>query len=167
VVLLAYLGWAGWRQLADPEYAGIFSGITLVFHELGHVLFGFLGETLAIAGGSITQVAIPVVAGALLHRQHDRFGVAVAGTWLSASLSSLASYVADARARELPLVGFTADPEHDWHHLLSRTGLLEQDVILARAVRVVAFGALVLSLAHGVRCILLLARSTRNGAPRA
>lgn len=160
--LLAALAWIGWRHLADPEYASIFSGVTLAFHELGHILFGFFGETLAIAGGSIAQIAVPSVAGILLHRRGDRFGAAVAGAWLSFSLSSLATYVADARAQELPLVGFTEDPEHDWYHLLARAGLLEQDLVLARVSRVAAFVVLVLSLAYGVRCLLVMARSTRE-----
>ena len=42
-LLLAYLTYAGCRHLTDSEYGSIFSGITLAIHELGHVLFGFLG----------------------------------------------------------------------------------------------------------------------------
>jgi len=164
--LLAVLAWIGWRHLADPEYTSIFSGITLAFHELGHILFGVFGETLAIAGGSIAQIAVPIVAAVLLHGRNDRFGAAVAGTWLSFSLSMLATYVADARAQELPLVGFTQDPEHDWYHLLARAGLLEQDLILARGLRVAAFVVLVLSLVYGTRCLLVMARSTREEGAR-
>ncbi len=164
VPVLALLAWIGWRHLGDPEYASIFSGITLALHELGHLLFSFFGDTLAIAGGSIAQVAFPIIAAALLYRQRDRFGAAVCGCWLSFSLASLATYVADARAQALPLVGFTEDPEHDWYHLLSRAGLLEQDLAIARAVRLLALLVLVASLAYGARECLLLARSTRGHA---
>ena len=97
-LILAYLGYAGYRHLTDSEYGSIFSGITLAIHELGHVLFGFFGEWLAVAGGSITQLAAPVAVVLILLRQRDYFGVAFGGAWLSMSLSNLAVYVADARA---------------------------------------------------------------------
>lgn len=123
---------------------------------------GSRGETVAIAGGSIAQLAIPLVAGALLFRQSDRFGAAVTGAWLSYSLSTLATYVADARAQELPLVGFTEDPEHDWYHLLARAGLLDQDVEFARMIRALASLVLALSLAWGTWLCLAMARSARQ-----
>ncbi len=46
-------------------------------------------------------------------------------------------YVADARARELPLltVGSADDVIHDWNYLLTKFGVLDHDTQIARVVR--------------------------------
>jgi hypothetical protein len=129
--LVAYLGWAGVGHLRDPLFSSLFGGITLGIHELGHVLFSFAGRFFGIAGGSLLQIVAPAVAGWLLWRQRDYFGVAVTGAWEAFSLWNLATYIGDARARELPL--------DDWNWLLSTMGILGWDRGLATLTRFVAF----------------------------
>ena len=161
-LLLAYLAWAGWRHLTDPEYGSIFSGITLAIHELGHVLFGPLGEWLGVAGGSIAQLAAPAAVALILLRQRDYFGVAVGGAWLSTSLSSMAVYVADARAEELPLVSLGGgDVIHDWNYLLGSVHLLPHDAEIAGLVRAAAFVALASSVALGAWLCRVMWRSRK------
>jgi hypothetical protein len=124
-LLLGYLAYAGVRHLVSDEYRSWFSGITLAFHEMGHLLFVALGDTLHMLGGSILQVVVPLAAALYLWlRQGDFFGLAVGGSWLSYSLWELAIYVADARRENLPLVGFGDDPQHDWATLLTRWQVL-------------------------------------------
>jgi hypothetical protein len=163
-VLLAYLGYAGYRHLTDPDYGSIFSGITLAIHELGHVLFGFLGEWLSVAGGSVTQLAAPAAAALILLRQRDYFGVAVGGAWLSMSLSNLAVYVADARAEALPLYSIGGgDVVHDWNYLLCSVRLLPYDARIAGLVRLAALLVLAGSIGLGVWLCAVMAR--RKAAP--
>jgi hypothetical protein len=83
-------------------------------------------------------------------RQPDYFGISVGGFWLSFSMFELANYVGDARAMDLPLVGFSDDPEHDWHYLLSTTHLLPLDTTFAFLLRVAATLIGLASLAFGV-----------------
>ncbi len=137
-MLLAFLAWAGVRQFQDPEFYHLFSGLTLGVHELGHLLFLPFGEVGTVAGGSIFQVAAPVITGWLFLRQPDYFGVTVAGTWLASSLVNLSLYVADARALELPLVGLGDEPEHDWNFLLDHFNLLPYDLRFAGGLRLAA-----------------------------
>ncbi|HTT69458.1 MAG TPA: hypothetical protein VMF70_15645 [Gemmatimonadales bacterium] len=159
-LLLLYLCYAGVRHCADPDYASIFSGITLAIHELGHVLFGFLGEWLGVAGGSITQLAAPAAVALIMLRQRDYFGVAVGGAWLSMSLSNLAVYVADARAEELPLVSLGGgDVVHDWNYLLGSVHLLPHDAAIAGLVRLAALATLAASALLGAWLCAVMARS--------
>jgi hypothetical protein len=157
--LLACLAWVGVRHLRDPFYSSLFGGITLGIHELGHLLFSPLGKFLGIAGGSLTQVAAPAVAAWLLHRQSDYFGVAVGGAWEAFSLWNLATYIGDARAMELPLVGLVPDPIHDWNWLLSKLGILTWDRSLAALTRLAAFSIWTAALAFGAWLCWNMARS--------
>ena len=152
------------RSLADYEYWTLFSGLTLGVHEAGHVLFSPFGELLEVAGGSITQVAVPILVAFLFLRQREYFGIAVALAWLSMSLSNLATYIGDARDQILPLVSMgSGDPIHDWHYLLGRFGMLGDDRSLARFTDFVAM----LSLAAAVLLGLWLCAAMRRtaGAP--
>lgn len=148
--LLLYLAYVGIRHLGDSSYGSLFAGITFGIHELGHLLLSGAGRFLAIAGGSLAQIAAPAAAGLLLLRQRDYFGVSVAGAWLAFSLYNLATYIGDARRQELPLLGFTEDPVHDWNALLSMLGILTWDSELAFLTRVAAFVVWAASLAFGV-----------------
>lgn len=159
--LLLYLVYADFRFLRDPMSSTMFSGITLAFHEMGHLIFAFAGHFLCALMGSGMQVLVPLIVIIVFLRQPDYFGVAVGGFWLSFSLFELANYVADARAMELPLVGFTDDPEHDWHYLLSTTHLLQLDTTFGFLIRVAATLTGVASLALACWLLVIMARTRR------
>ena len=156
--LLLFLVAGALRALRDEDYAGLFAGVTFGVHELGHLVFAPFGPWVGVAGGSLAQILLPVAAGALMLHHRDYFGVAVTGIWLSASLSNMAIYIADARARELTLLGFGEDPLHDWAYLLSSVGLLQSDLAIARLTRLVAFAVLAVSATIGAWLCLTMAR---------
>ncbi|HRI69947.1 MAG TPA: hypothetical protein PK156_37215 [Polyangium sp.] len=148
--LLGYLGYGGIRHILDPLYKTWFGGITLAFHEMGHILFMGLGRTMMILGGSIMQLFIPTAAGVyLLLRQRDWFGVAVCMSWLAYALWEMATYMADAVREELGLVGFSDNPGHDWSILFGQWHLLNYCEGIATFVRVCAFGTWGASMALG------------------
>ena len=113
-------------------------GIDLVFHEAGHVIFGFFGEFLAVLGGSLMQVLIPVIATAAFVRTGQWASAAVTLFWTGQALTDVAIYAADGRARALPLLA--EGLIHDWHYLLGRLGLLQSAESIGRAI--FALGAL-------------------------
>jgi hypothetical protein len=148
--LLAYLVYGGLRHLLDPMYRTWFGGITLAFHEMGHLLFIPFGRTFTILGGSIMQLFVPTVAAIyLLLRQRDWFGLTVGGAWLGYSEWEMATYMADAVKEELDLVGFGGNPEHDWHNLFGQWHLLSHCEGIATFVRMCAFGTWGTSMALG------------------
>jgi hypothetical protein len=137
-ILLAYLVWCDWRLLRDPDSSTIFAGITFAFHEMGHLLTAFLPHLICAAAGSGMQLLIPIVVIIVFRRQDDYFGMAVGGFWLSFSAFDVARYVADARSMDLPLVGFSPDPEHDWNYILGTLHMLPADHFFAFVLRVIA-----------------------------
>lgn len=154
---MCILVWQAVRPLRDPETWHVFRGINFGAHEFGHLIFGFGGEWIAIAGGSAMQLIVPLGAMAAMYAtSRDWFGVAAAGAWLAASLADLAPYIADARAQELDLVSFSPDGGgHDWHYLLADAGWLKYDMAFARGAR---FAAVLVLLASTVAAIALFRR---------
>ena len=110
--------------------------VHLPFHEAGHVLLMPFGRFLMVLGGSLLQVLVPVICGAVfLLKNRDPFAASVTAWWTGQSFMDLAPYVADARALSLPLLGGKTGAEvegHDWEYLLQALGLLPYDVTLGR-----------------------------------
>jgi len=110
--------------------------VHLPFHEAGHVLLMPFGRFVSVLGGSLFQVAIPLLCGGVfLLKNRDPFAASVTLWWAGQSLMDLGPYIADARALRLPLLGGRTGAEvegHDWEYLLGATGLLDHDVTLGR-----------------------------------
>ena len=115
--LLAYFAYVLFRHLSDPLYSSIIGGINLGIHELGHMVFGIFGQGISVAGGTIFQLALPVFAGFNFYRQRDFFAIALSFGWLSTNFFNIATYIADARRQELPLVSIGGGAVwHDWEY---------------------------------------------------
>jgi hypothetical protein len=138
----------------------IFSGITLAFHEMGHLLFAWAPHFITVLMGSVFQVAIPAIVIVIFYRQPDYFGMSVGGIWLGYALWELGDYVGDARSQDLPLVGFASaeDLEHDWHYLLGKLHMPPADHFFAFVLKTLALGAGAASVALAVFVILSAAK---------
>ncbi|HZS03389.1 MAG TPA: hypothetical protein VFD58_00815 [Blastocatellia bacterium] len=158
--VLLYLAWECFQNFRDPFHGTIFGGITLAIHEMGHVIFSFAGEFIMVAGGSLMQLAAPLITAFLFLRQRDYFGISVAGAWLSLSLYNLAAYIGDAQAQVLPLVNIGGgEAEHDWYYLLSHLGLLRYDAGVAGLARLAGLAVMLASLVPGAWLCVTMARS--------
>ena len=149
--VLALLAWVAFRD--DLGYVPLLSDIDLAIHEFGHMLFmpfgiQFLGSTMMILGGSLTQVVFPLLfVGYFLRKRDDGrrldvFAAMVCLWWSAINLLDVSIYCADSRAGELMLLdGLTGKESdgHDWNNLLTRWGLLEHDTVIARWMRAIAW----------------------------
>jgi hypothetical protein len=129
-------------------------GVNLLIHEAGHVVFGAAGQTMAVAGGTILQLAFPLLFAFSFSRRSRYFEAAVVGVWASESLMYTARYLGDAQTQELPLIGGHV---HDWNFLLGQAGLLEHASGLGTGLHIVA------SLA-AVFCVWLAWKEASYGA---
>jgi hypothetical protein len=116
---------------------GFWHLVNLPFHEAGHVLFRPFGHFLMSLGGTLGQLAIPLVCMAVfLVKTRDTFAAGFCLWWLGVNFMDLAPYIGDARSLTLPLVGGNVGSSspygfHDWEYLLTETGLLAYDTALA------------------------------------
>ena len=148
-----------WLTLATHGWIPILSPFDLVVHEIGHVLFVWTPTLLMQLGGSITQVALPLVIAACFWWRRDDFAVIVLLAWAAESLNNVSIYVADAQDMLLPLVGDDGSGAgHDWHNVLGTLGWLESTDAIANAVRtaslllfIVALGLAALGFARARR----------------
>ena len=157
--LLLWLGWILLRLWGDPLAPTIFNGIDLAIHEIGHIIWSPVGELAGYAGGTLTQLLAPLVAGAVLYRQRDWFGVAFAGAWLGINCFEIAAYAGDALARRLPLVSpVTAEPDHDWAYMLARFDLLQHTETVAAAWQWAGRLSMMAGIGFGAWVLWLMAR---------
>ncbi len=159
---LLFLGFLilGGRYMLSPLNPDVFSGflhlINLPFHEAGHLVFRPFGEFIASLGGSLGQILMPTICmGVFLVQTRDPFAGSVALWWAGQNFMDIAPYVNDARAGVLPLLGGNTGQSspygfHDWEYLLTETGLIRYDHIIAL-------------LSHGAGCLLMLTALAWSG----
>ena len=176
-VLLAWLAWGAFRD--EYGYIPLLSDIDLAIHEFGHMLFmpfgiPILGRTMVILGGSLTEVAFPLLFVVYFLRQcedgrrRDVFAAMVCLWWSAIGLLATAIYCADSRAGKLMLLdGLTGQESegHDWYNLLDRWGWLEHDIQIARWMRMIAWLMCVGSIVVAVWSQLQSSREEPDGAP--
>jgi hypothetical protein len=113
----------------------------LVVHEGGHNLFGWFGPTLGLWGGTLLQWLVPCLLAAYFFKERQTAGFVFCLFFFFENWLYTATYMADARARELPLVT-TGDPdfvEHDFHAIFSSLGVLDYDTRIAAVVRLLGW----------------------------
>lgn len=125
-----------------PMGGHLIDNVNLIFHEAGHMILMFAGETIMLLGGSFFQLLVPAVCiGAFLQRR-DRFAAGICTLWLGESLAGVGTYIADAPTRNLDLL--TGDPDtHDWWQLFSAWNMLGSAVGIGRFVHALAILCLI------------------------
>ena len=143
----ALLAWSGFYLLFLCQVARgtgfllLMDGVFVPIHEGGHLLFRFCGEFLNIAGGTLLQLGVPVALAIYFLFQRQAQGVAFCMFFFFEQFLPIATYMADARAQDLPLltIGDGDCVIHDWNYLFSKVGLLQHDIQIATAVRFIGW----------------------------
>src|SRR5271156_5368007 len=108
----------------------------LVVHEGGHNLFSWFGPTLCLWGGTLLQWLVPFLLAVYFFSQRETAGFVFCLFFFFENWLYTATYMADARARVLPLVT-TGDPEfaeHDFYRIFTNMGVLNYDTKIAAVV---------------------------------
>jgi hypothetical protein len=151
-----YLGFLGYAFSAHGR--GLFiDAANLVVHEGGHNLFGWFGPTLGLWGGTLLQWLVPFLLAAYFFTERQVPGFIFCLFFFFENWLYTATYMADARAQQLPLVT-TGDPdfvEHDFHAIFSSLGVLDYDTKIAAVVRLLGWCGM-------ISCVIWLAMRTRQ-----
>lgn len=124
---------------------GLLRWFDLVFvpiHEGGHLLFGWFGSKwLMVAGGTLLQLFTPFALAIYFLFRRQIAGTAFCSFFFFEQFLPVGVYMADARSQSLEYVT-VGDPElaeHDWTWMFSRLGLIEHDVQIGTAMRVLGW----------------------------
>ena len=114
--------------------------VFLPIHEGGHLMFSYFGETLHILGGTILQLLVPFALAIYFLFQRHLTGTAFAAFFFFENFLNVGTYMADARAIALDYVTVgEGEAEHDWTSMFLKLGLLDHDVTIGHAVRLLGW----------------------------
>jgi hypothetical protein len=140
LALVAWLLFFGTFMYQAARGSGVLLLMDSVFvpiHEAGHLLFHYFGLTIGVAGGTFLQLLVPFALAAYFVRYREPQAVVFCGFFFFEQFLAIATYMADARAMQLPLltVGDSEYVIHDWNYLFSKMGVLQYDTVIAAWTR--------------------------------
>jgi len=143
----ALIGWSIfyafvlYELLSGGDFPKYMDGVFVPVHEGGHIIFGWFGQFIAVAGGTFLQLAAPAMLAIYFAFRRQPQGVTFCMFFFFEQFGPIATYMADARAQELPLltVGSGDDVIHDWNYLFGKLGVLAHDTQIASAMRVIGW----------------------------
>src|SRR5713101_8223202 len=123
---------------AASDHSGflIIDYVNLIIHEGGHFFFSWFGYTIMILGGTLGELLVPFLCAAYFWWRRETTAVAFCSFWFFENFLYIGTYMADARAGVLPLVG---SGEHDWGILFGQWGLLLQDTRIGGTARLLGW----------------------------
>lgn len=157
IIYVSFFVW-GWSFIVANHYSAELNNsfmhlINLVFHEAGHVIFRLLGDFMAILGGSLLQLVVPVVFLFSFIKAKDTFAASIMLWWFAQSMMDLVAYIDDAQRQEMWLLGGVQGKDlpgiHDWNNILGQLGLLNYAHFLAVLVSWLAIFIMLLALFWG------------------
>lgn len=128
-----------------PKSSHFIDFINLLIHEGGHGVFSIFGEFIYAAGGTIMQLLIPLLFVIVNVRTKYFILAQWSAIWLMQNMINVSVYMADARARVLPLLGGNK-VRHDWTYLFNQMGVLEKDVLISQMVYWCSLGVLIVAI---------------------
>jgi hypothetical protein len=116
----------------------------LAIHEAGHPLFSPFGYTMTILGGTLAELIAPLACFSYFFIKRETTGTVFCTFWFFENFLYIGTYMADARALELPLVG---SGDHDWNILFGQWGWLRYDVSIGHATRFLGWLGMIAAMA--------------------
>lgn len=155
LALVAWLLFYGLFLYQAAHGTGLLLLMDTVFvpiHEGGHLLFHYFGTTIGVAGGTFLQLFVPFALAAYFAYHRETQAVAFCSFFFFEQFLPIATYMADARAQQLPLltVGDSSYVIHDWNYMFTKLDVLQYDTVIANWVRFIGWLGMT-----GVICWLL------------
>ena len=143
----ALIGWSIfyvfvlYELMSGGDFPKYMDGVFVPVHEGGHIIFGWFGEFIAVAGGTFLQLAAPAMLAIYFVFRRQPQGVTFCMFFFFEQFGPIATYMADARAQDLPLltVGSGDNVIHDWNYLFGKLGVLAHDTQIASTMRVIGW----------------------------
>jgi len=140
---LLFYAWYEWYAYRANGVGLFLDAVNMVTHEAGHPLFGYLGETMHLWGGTLLQLLAPAALCFTFVRMRELMGTTFCGWLFFENFLGIGVYMSDARSLALPLVSAEGGPDddigHDWNLIFGQLGLLQHDTQIAAVVKAVGY----------------------------
>jgi hypothetical protein len=121
----------------------LIDNVNLVVHEGGHLLFSWFGPTITLWGGTLLQWLVPFLLAVYFWIQRHATAYVFSLFFFFENWLYTATYMADARAQILPLVGVgdmeSEETMHDFYRIFTQLGVLDHDTQIATVIRVLGW----------------------------
>ncbi len=124
-------------------------------HEASHLVVFFLPAIMVAAAGSIGEVSFTLLLLFATLKAKSYFAAVFASLWVTLGMISAGTYMADARAQSLPLIGPGETVQHDWHYVFGQLGWLNADTLIGGCVRGLGIAIGAAGLLFGLYLIML------------
>jgi hypothetical protein len=149
VATLIFYAWVLWYAYGKQggDFLFLDAG-NAVIHEAGHPLFSYLGDFMAVLGGTLFQLLVPFLLAMAFYVRRQPIGFSLFMVVVFENLLYVAQYMSTARSLEGQYIAIGAgamsgdemDPNmHDWHNLFSRFGLLQRDIEISQYTHTLAW----------------------------
>ncbi len=105
-------------------------------HEAAHVAFMFLPPIVTAAAGSLSEIIFGGLITYAALRARAYFAAGFSMLWMMLAMNSAGNYMADARAQQMPLIGPSENPQHDWHFVFTQLGWLNHDTVIGGTIKI-------------------------------
>lgn len=123
-------------------------------HEASHLFAIFLPHIFTAAAGSVGEVTFTILIVVAALRGRAYFAAIFGALWVMLAMNSAGRYMADAKTQQIPLVGFSNQPTHDWNFVFGQLGWLPADTIIGNSVRGIGDLVGVVALGFGIWLII-------------
>jgi hypothetical protein len=126
-----------------------FDLVFVPIHEGGHLLFGYFGKWITVAGGTILQLFVPFALAVYFVFRRQLLGTAFCAFFFFEQFLPIGTYMADALCQclEYVTVGDPELAEHDWFYLFSHAGVVEHDIQIGAFFRTLGWIGMVATVA--------------------
>lgn len=111
--------------------------VNLAFHEAGHIFLAVFGnEFLTALGGTLFQIAFPLVAYFYFRKREQQVASMIMLFWFGENFLGIGTYMQDALKLELPLIGGGL---HDWTYMFGELGVITKCVKIGNTTIITGF----------------------------
>lgn len=154
IIISLIFGWYFLNSALHPEIWHFIDNVDLILHEAGHWIFIFLGQFMSVLGGSLTQVAIPLVFAIYFYIKKDIYSTSILSMWVGYNVVNVSFYMADSIKMVLPLLGGESSI-HDWNYIFVALHILNQSLTIASVTRIVGIFVIIAGAVFAVRSCLV------------
>lgn len=129
LLLISICVYFAYILITDNHHWSPIDYANLGLHEAGHLVFMPFGRFIYMLGGSLTQIAIPILFCIYFFKEKDYFASSTMIFWVGNNMLNVGVYMSDAIHMQLPLFGGEGTV-HDWNYLFTQMSVLDKSELI-------------------------------------